>query len=353
MAINLTTQYSPKVAERFKQNSLTASAASKDYDFEGINTLKVYSVSTAPLNKYVRNGLSRYGTPHELNDSTQTMVMTGDESFTYTIDKGNNKEQLNIKGANRSLKRQIDEVVTPYLDKYNLGVWCKNAGSAVGISSAPTKTTITENVMSCTEMLDEASAPESGRTMFVKNAYYKVLKLNPDFIGNDKLGEAALVKGQVGTIDNMRVVKVPNSYMPEDIYWLIVHKNSILAPEKLADYKIHQDPPGVNGDLVEGRIMHDAFVIGEKAKAVCIGVASGSLLAAPTLTAGDGVVTVSAAASGSVNKYTLDGSDPRYSDTAKNVSGTSITIPEGTAKVIVAAVSTGTKYNSNTAELVL
>jgi hypothetical protein len=316
MAINLTTKYSPKVAERFTKKSLTASAANNDYEFEGIKTLKVYSVDTVPLSNYTRSGISRYGTPAELADTLQEFTMTQDKAFTYTIDKGNEKEQLNIKSANKSLRRQIDERVVPEMDKYRLDVWCKNAGSQKSFANAPTKNTITEYVMDCTELIDEAFAPESGRTMWITNAYYKILKQNPDFIGNDKLGADALVRGQVGEIDGMRVIKVPNSYLPTGVYWLISHQSALLAPAKLQDYKIHKDPPGVNGDLVEGRIMHDAFVIGAKANAVCIGINANYALNKPTFAydSNNSKVTITAGTNAAVY-YTIDGSDPRYSTT--------------------------------------
>lgn len=117
MAINLTSKYSPKVAERFVKKSLTTGAANNDYEFEGIKTLRVYSVDTVPLTDYNRSGTSRYGIPSELGDTMQEFTMTQDRAFTYTIDKGNQKEQLNIKAANKSLKRQIDERVIPEMDK--------------------------------------------------------------------------------------------------------------------------------------------------------------------------------------------------------------------------------------------
>ena len=37
---------------------------------------------------------------------------------------------------------------------------------------------------------------------------------------------------------------------------------------KLEDYKVHTDPPGISGSLVEGRIVYDAFVLDNKAKAI-------------------------------------------------------------------------------------
>ena len=33
---------------------------------------------------------------------------------------------------------------------------------------------------------------------------------------------------------------------------------------KLEDYRVHQDPPGVSGSLVEGRVCYDAFVLDNK-----------------------------------------------------------------------------------------
>lgn len=316
MAINLTTKYSPKVAERFVKTSLTAGMANQDYEFEGIKSLNVYSVDTVPMGNYSRTGSNRYGNPSELQDTLQQFTMTQDRAFTYTIDKGNQKEQLNIKASTKSLKRQIDERVNPEMDKYRFDVWCKNAGSQVSFANKPIKNSITSNVMDCTEKLDEAFAPETGRTMFVTNAMYKLLKQNPDFVGNDALGAKAVAKGQVGEIDGMKVVKVPNSYLPEGVYWLITHKSAILAPAKLQDYKIHKDPPGLNGDLVEGRIMHDAFVIGTKANAVCIGIDANNALNAPVFAKDDtnNIVNITADSSVAVY-YTIDGSDPRYSTT--------------------------------------
>ena len=41
-----------------------------------------------------------------------------------------------------------------------------------------------------------------------------------------------------------------------------------VAPTKLTDYFIHHNPPFINGDLVEGRIVYDAFVLENKAKAI-------------------------------------------------------------------------------------
>ena len=41
-----------------------------------------------------------------------------------------------------------------------------------------------------------------------------------------------------------------------------------MAPTKLEDYRVHQDPPGISGDLVEGRVCYDAFVLDNKKAAI-------------------------------------------------------------------------------------
>ena len=49
---------------------------------------------------------------------------------------------------------------------------------------------------------------------------------------------------------------------------MLSHKSACCAPTQLADYKTHQDPPGISGTLVEGRIVYDAYVFENKAKAI-------------------------------------------------------------------------------------
>lgn len=357
MAINLVTQFSEKVLERFHHKSYTAGAASKDWAFDGIKSLKIFSVGTSPLNNYTRSGTSRYGTVEDLQDNTQTLTINNDKSFTYAIDKGDNKQQLNIKSANRSLTREIDEVITPYLDKYNFEVWCRKAGSHVTDGgTAVNKNSIVEKVMDCTEALDEVPAPESGRTMWIKNSFYKILKQNPEFLNVDKLAEKALVRGEVGRIDDMRVVKVPNSYLPAGVDWLITHQSAILAPMQLKDYKIHVDPPGINGDLVEGRFIHDAFVLGEKSKAVCVMLNNSYATNKPVITkdATNNKYNV-AGATGTVLFYTVDGSDPGMSDTATNAGANTATVNYnaiiGGAQLRVIAVPTNNaKFRSDEAD---
>lgn len=322
MAINLAEKYSDKVAERFAKSSVTAGAYNDEIKFDGVKTVSVYSVDTAPLNDYIPHSIYRYGEPAELGDSIQTFTLSQDKCFTYSIDKGVDNDQMNVKGAAKTLKREIDEVISPYLDKYRLAAWAHNAGQFGEIATI-NKSTVVEYITEATAALDNALVPEDGRTLFITADNYRALKQNPDFIACDRLGEKALGKGVVGEIDGMKVVKCPEGWLPDGAELLITHKSAVIAPTKLRDYKIHSDPPGINGNLVEGRIIHDAFVLGSRANGVYVGLNSAYAVETPVITdiIANSAVSLSCNTASADIYYTEDGSDPRYSTTAKAYTG--------------------------------
>ena len=49
---------------------------------------------------------------------------------------------------------------------------------------------------------------------------------------------------------------------------MVCHPVATVAPVKLEVYTIHENPPGISGALVEGRICYGAFVLDNKAKAI-------------------------------------------------------------------------------------
>ena len=97
---------------------------------------------------------------------------------------------------------------------------------------------------------------------------YLLLKQNRDIILETDIGNDLRLKGVIAMLDGLTVVKVPAARLPENFGFLIAHPVATVAPTKLEDYKIHENPPGISGSLVEGRICYDAFVLGNKAKAI-------------------------------------------------------------------------------------
>ena len=49
---------------------------------------------------------------------------------------------------------------------------------------------------------------------------------------------------------------------------MVAHPCATVAPVKLEDYTVHENPPGISGSLVEGRIVYDAFVLDNKVEAI-------------------------------------------------------------------------------------
>ncbi|MFR3132660.1 MAG: hypothetical protein ACLTNI_07520 [Lachnospiraceae bacterium] len=82
------------------------------------------------------------------------------------------------------------------------------------------------------------------------------------------IGNEMRIRGVIANLDGLTVVKVPATRLPENFGFMIAHPCATVAPTKLESYKTHQNPPGINGSLVEGRIVYDAFVLNNKKKAI-------------------------------------------------------------------------------------
>jgi len=94
------------------------------------------------------------------------------------------------------------------------------------------------------------------------------MKQCPDIVMDTNIGNELRLKGVIAMVDGASVIKVPANRLPEGFGFMVAHPVATVAPTKLEDYKIHQDPPGISGALVEGRICYDAFVLDNKAKAI-------------------------------------------------------------------------------------
>lgn len=318
MTVNLAEKYAPKIATKFTHGSYLGGKVSTDFEFVGVRTLKIVTPLTVPENDYKRSGSNRYGDPEEMQDSVQELQMTQDKSATLTIDKGNQKDQMNLKEAGRMVTLQLNERTIPAADKYAFTQYATNAGKIVAVAT-PTKANIVEYIATAQEEFEEQEVPEEGRFLYINPANYKLLKLSPEFSSLETLGTKALGKGHVGEAMGFQIIRVPAKRLPANVHFIATYKGSILFPFKIKDAKYHQDPPGVSGDLLELRHYYDAFVIGAKSAGVYACVASGKQQAAPTITyTGGATDTLVIASAGATEiKYTLDGTDPRSSITAE------------------------------------
>lgn len=272
MAINLVTRYLPYVDEIFTKESKKSLLTNQDFDWTGAHTVKVYKVTTSAMQDYSRNPSpgftgSRYGTVQDLDATTEEFTLKKDRSFTFAIDKLDKDETGNVLNGASALARQQRQVVIPEVDTYVYSVMTTGAGTK------PTAVTLTEEniyteILKAGNALDNADVPEDGRQLVVTPDVFVLIKRCKDIIMETNIGNDLRLKGVIANLDGANVIKVPAARLPKNFGFMLAHPVATVAPTKLEDYKIHEDPPGISGSLVEGRICYDAFVLENKAKAI-------------------------------------------------------------------------------------
>lgn len=278
MAIELVEKFLPYVDEQFSTESKKEHLTNQDFSFTGAHSVKIYKISTGKMNDYGRSGpsgenWSRYGAVESLNATTERQQLTKDRSFTFAIDSLDEDETEGQLEAATALARQMREVVIPEVDTYTLGVMCERAGNkpeAVKLAAS----SIYDMIFDANSALDDAEVPDLGRVLVVTPATLLLMKTSKDNNGRYQdmisavLDESKRRVGFVGNLDGLDVLKVPATRLPENFGFMVAHPCATVAPTKLESYKTHDNPPGINGALVEGRICYDAFVLENKAKAI-------------------------------------------------------------------------------------
>ena len=278
MAVELVEKFLPYVDEQFTTESKKEYLTNQDFSFAGAHSVKIYKISTGKMNDYGRTGAtgsnwSRYGAVESLDATTERKELAQDRSFTFAIDALDTEETEGQLEAASALARQVREVVIPEVDTYTLGVMCENAGikpDAIELTS----TNIFDEIFAAGSKMDEAEVPDTERILVVTPETILKMKQSKDASGryqemtNAVLDEAKRKLGFIGYLDGMDVLKVPASRLPENFGFMVAHPCATVAPTKLESFKTHDNPPGISGALVEGRIVYDAFVLDNKAKAI-------------------------------------------------------------------------------------
>lgn len=273
MAIDLATKYTPYVDELFTTESKLSLLTNQDFDFINAETVKIYKISTSAMNDYARDGnipagnWSRYGPVAGLDATTEQFTLRKDRSFTFAIDKLDSDETVNQLAAASALARQVREVVIPEVDGWVYTQMCTNAGTKPA-AKALTADTLYNEIIKGSNAVDNAEAPDTGRVLVVTPDTYLLMKQAKDIVMETDIGADMRLRGVISNLDGMNVIRVPANRLPAKFGFLIAHPVATAAPQKLADYTIHENPPGISGSLVEGRVNYDAFVLENKTKAL-------------------------------------------------------------------------------------
>jgi hypothetical protein len=247
-----------------------------DYEWNGVDTVKVYSIPVVDLTDYTRSGSNRYGTPDELGNATQTMTIRKDRAWTFTIDKLNKNQTMMVMDAGKAVARQLALKVIPEVDAYVFNEIAKAAPTGHKDATAATKANAYELLLNAQEVLGNANVPDEGRVALVSYKFAGLLKQNTSFMRDCDTTQNALIKGSLGMVDGLKIIMVPASRLPSvtsggtttGADFIITHPIATVAPTVLSEYKIHTDAPGISGWLCEGRISYDAFVLNNKADAI-------------------------------------------------------------------------------------
>jgi hypothetical protein len=276
MAVNLATKYASQLDQIWTHASYTDNWINKKYSFDGVDTVKVYTVTTVAPNDYSRTSTGdRFGGNAELQDTIATYQITNDKSFKIAIDRGNFEQGMRAKKAGEVMRYEMNEQIIPMIDKDRLATV---AAGATAVSQAVTATTDAyQDTLKLNEYLDECKAPLEGRVLWVTPAEYNLVKtaITTNILAsgyNDKL----VGKGFVGELDGVPVVKVPTSYFPAGVKALLCHRDSLLGVRQVTETRIITDSEFVSGSILLGRFIFGSFILKGKELGVASIVEGGS-----------------------------------------------------------------------------
>lgn len=268
MSINLASKYSSKLDQLFAKGSYTDQAVNQKYEFDGVRTINVYTVTTTDLVDYNRNSTGdRFGGNNEVQDTVATYTLENDKAFKLVIDRGNYEQQALAKKAGEVLRAQMDERVIPAIDADRIAA---GAAAAVSTSQAvPAGADVYADFMKANAFLDEAKAPVANRFAFVTPQMYVAIKSKiVSTVNANAYNDKLLPRGFVGELDGVNIVVVPASLFPANTKCVIWHKDALLGAKQIIKTRIITDSELVDGTVLTGRFIFDSFALEAKKKAI-------------------------------------------------------------------------------------
>ena len=270
MTVHLADKYSSKMDLAFAHGSYTDNFVNKDYDFDGVQTINVYTPTTVATSNYNRSATGdRFGGNNELQDTVATYTLANDKCFKITIDRGNYLQGALAKKAGQVLRAEMDEQVIPEIDADRIAT---GAAAATANSQAVTYTSANgayKAVLDAQAFLDEDKAPTADRVIFVTPAFYNLIKKDiTTGVYANGYNDKLVPRGFVGELDGMAVVKVPTSYFPTKTYAVLWQKKALLGANQIKKTDIIEDSELVDGAVLTGRFIYDAFALEAKKKSI-------------------------------------------------------------------------------------
>lgn len=273
MAINLATKFEKKTSDLMVARAKTSGIVNQDWNWDGVNAIKVYTLSDPTIGNYSPSGANRYGNPTEVDDTLQTFTLARDRSWTKTIDMSNQQDTMMVRQPSKYLAQVVKNKMVPEIDTYRLAALVTAGETAnrddIVTDAATTAANAWVNFLAIQADISNEEAPEEGRVAVMTASYYNFLKQGGFVLDSDS-AYSDRKSGNLGVVDGCKVVVCPSSRLPANTDLVITHPSVMVAPEKLKDFTIHKNPPGINGYLIEYRHRYDAFV--DTNRTDCIGI---------------------------------------------------------------------------------
>ena len=274
MAVNLASKFEKKTSEALSAGRKTKLVTNQNWSWDGVNAINVYTLTDPTMGNYdVNGGSERYGNPTEVEDTTQTFTLTRDRSWSKVMDKLNKQDTAGVRNPGKYLAQATKNVTIPEIDTYVIAaiVTAGEAASRDDIVSdaATTAANAYTNLLAINADISDNEAPMSGRVALVTPAYVSFLKQSTLLSASD-VSSRDKKSGVFAIIDGVKIVEVPSARFPANTDLVITHPSVCVAPEKLVDYTLHNNPPGISGDRLDYRHRYDAFI--DTNKVNCIGI---------------------------------------------------------------------------------
>lgn len=330
--INLLEKYHPRLLNALNYESNLPGKTTKEYKIDGAHGIYLTELDSVALTNYnMAATANRYGTPTEIGDKQQLIEWDYDVGYPITVDKANYRDGGFMKTAEAVIKNQNEIVVAPFIEQNFYQKLCYGAGKVI-TGNAPSSADIMSRLTSIEAAMRNARIPKNDRFVAIGTTVFQLIR--HALTNCDGITDKMLLKGLVGRIGSLNVLETADDDLPTDVWMISWWKRSALLAFDIKDANVHTNPPGISGLLVEYRVRGVADVVGKYAGGVVVDCKSTAKQAAPSIS-NAGAITVGS--SSDYTKYTVDGTDPRYSKTAVKI--TSGTTPSHTAGDTIKAVS--------------
>lgn len=267
MAFTVATTYSPVLDQVFTLASMTNDLnGDGGYSFTDAQTIVVTTVTTDAFVAYSRT--------ESLTDALADVSLVANTTETYTIsqyvknlkhfDFFDEMEQPAVTVAKFELA-VTNERYTPMIDAYRITVLCA-AALANGQTTAGTADGYTD-MLALNADLTNAHAPRTDRIVYGDTTFESSIKLDDHFVPYTSDQISKLRDGSIGYVDGVKVVIVPDDYMPGGFRAVMVHKSAVFGPRGIKKSVI-KEVPGKPGKNVEVYARFDLFVLTQKEDAI-------------------------------------------------------------------------------------